>query len=163
MMKHEQEFAKAVKLSFLLFSLLASLSVAASPQGRTRLEEEAKGKAARKEINLTPTYNEFVTLNRDDYLAQFKTEFQKEFCWEKSPFRECYDVTEKKCKDQVLKLTSACAKQIRLPSSINLDTQEPAVSEKMGNCLGRNFAKAQTKQRHNNSYCNRRDVWLRMN
>ncbi len=106
-----------------------------------------------------PTYDQVMRVSDKTFLQQFKETFVKDFCIDGSPFRDCYDVSQKKCESSLAASIPACAKEVRLPKSIRLDLHSSKAGELMGRCLGAQYMRQLKNSRIKNDYCQRRDRW----
>jgi hypothetical protein len=136
-------FRPALSILFVYFIVLVA------PQ-----ENDAKAKGS------GPTYVEIVSVSKKEFLLQFNRSLPKDFWDTQSPFRECFDLSDKLCLKEVNSSIARCAEQTALPSKIRLDLAAGALGEKLGRCVGSDFDKQNQKRRIVNDYCKRRDTWL---
>lgn len=116
--------------------------------------------AAVNKKEMQSAYSDWVTINRESFVDQFKSHFPKEFCSETSPFRQCYEGTDKNCASTVSQALKPCLAEVPIPKLINLDRQGPILSEQLGACIGTFYLKSRPKTRIVDDRCQRREAWL---
>ena len=73
---------------------------------------------------------------RENWIQQFQTEFQQEFCAPENFVVKCHNYTQKKCESDVLQNFPKCAGLARLPATIYSTQESYLLGKEIGTCLG---------------------------
>jgi uncharacterized protein YjaZ len=105
------------------------------------------------------TMREMNTVSKKQYLIQFTSIMQKEFCDGESAFHKCINLTEVTCKSEVKESLSSCLDKVRMPSTINIALSNPQLGQNLGECTGAAFYRRNQKKKVDLPICKRRSTW----
>lgn len=91
--------------------------------------------------------------------SQLSNLIVKKFCIEDSPFKNCFQMNESKCKQQSLVSLKRCQSKEQSDHFINSKNEVDQLSEALGECVGIDFYLSNKAKLLKSANCSVRNTW----